>query len=89
MLQEVARRMKPEEIRELAQLRFEKSLTKLATALDVSYGAVRAWVDGNRELKGPASILMRQWLDEARAATAANGKPAPTAPKKLAAAAKS
>jgi len=60
------KRMEIEEIRELMILR-KWSKTQLAAALDLAENAVYRWLDGSRNPQGPACILMKQWLTEARA----------------------
>lgn len=60
-------RMTPAEIQELMEL---KSWTRvdLAHALELkSENTIYRWLSGDPEVPGPARILMRQWLDEARA----------------------
>jgi DNA-binding transcriptional regulator YiaG len=57
--------MSTEEIRELMKLKGWTN-TKLAAALDMSENGVKRWFVGDRHPSGPASILMRMWLDEAR-----------------------
>ena len=57
--------MAPAEIRELMELK-GWSETKLAAQLDLSQHAVHKWLAEGRKPGGPASILMRQWLDQAR-----------------------
>jgi len=66
MLQEAPKRMTPEEIRELMELTFAGSTTKMAYALDMTAAGVQCWLDGTRCPRGPASVLMRLWLIEAR-----------------------
>lgn len=59
-------RMTQAEIRELMALR-EWTVTQLAYNLDLSKDAVSRWLgDDGHPPKGPASILMRMWLDQAR-----------------------
>lgn len=57
--------MKAEEILELLRLK-RWSRTNLASALDVTENSVHGWISGRRVPGGPAAILMRMWLDEAR-----------------------
>ncbi len=57
--------MKPEEIAELMQLK-GWSRTQLAAALDLTENTVHQWFSGRRVPGGPATILMRMWLEEAR-----------------------
>lgn len=59
-------RMTPKEIRKLMALK-GWTVTQLASMLDLSKDAVARWLGGedDHRLKGPASVLMRQWLDEA------------------------
>jgi len=40
--------------------------TRLAAELHVTEHAVTAWLKRGRHPSGPADVLMRQWLDEAR-----------------------
>lgn len=58
--------MKPEEIQELLDLK-GWSKTKLAAELDMTESSVHYWLSGQRNPIGPAVILMRVWLQEARA----------------------
>jgi DNA-binding transcriptional regulator YiaG len=44
------------------------SQVQLAGMLHVHESSVSLWLHGARNPTGPARILMRQWLDEARAA---------------------
>ena len=67
-------RMSSEEIKELLRLK-DWTKTKLAAHLDLGENIVYRWINGDRAPSGPASILMRQWLTEARAA--ANDQAAP------------
>lgn len=60
------KRMKPSEIVELMKLK-GWSRTRLAAELDLTENAVYRWLDRSRGVSGPASILMRMWLEEARA----------------------
>ena len=57
--------MKKQEIEELMRLK-GWSMTRLAAALDLSEGAVRRWFNDERMPGGPACIVMRLWLREAR-----------------------
>ena len=66
--------MAPAEIRELMELK-GWSETKLAAQLDLSQHAVHKWLAEGRNPSGPAAILMRQWLAEAR--KEAKRKPVP------------
>lgn len=66
-------RMSVEEIRELMNLR-GWSETRLAAELDVSQWAVRKWMVGHNKPGGPASILMRQWLEESKSAPKAKSR---------------
>ena len=63
-------RMTPQEIRELMDLK-RWSEAKLAAELNLSQYAVQKWLAEGRRPSGPASILMRQWLIEARKQAAA------------------
>lgn len=47
------------------------SQAELARQLDLSEGAVSRWMSGENQPMGPARILMRQWLDEAKMPAAA------------------
>lgn len=53
------------EINELLNL---KAWTKrtLAAKLQVTEDAVYRWIDGSRNPNGPATTLMRHWLEQAR-----------------------
>ena len=68
-------RMKKEEILELMDLK-GWSRTKLASHLDVTEQSIFSWLSGRRTPSGPASILMRQWLDGARAEAKASASAA-------------
>jgi DNA-binding transcriptional regulator YiaG len=57
--------MRKHEIAELLKL-LGWSRTKLAAELDLTENTVQRWFMGDHEVKGPASVLMRQWLEEAR-----------------------
>lgn len=59
------RRMTPSELKELLAVK-EWTRTQLAAALDVSENAVHQWFSGRRNPGGPANILMRMWLAEAK-----------------------
>jgi len=63
-------RMTPEEIRELCALK-GWTMAKLAELLDVTPWSVRSWAISRRKPLGPASVLMRLWLAEARRETPA------------------
>lgn len=58
-------RMSKSEILELLELKGWKT-ARLAVELDLSENAVQKWLKEDRNPSGPASILMRMWLDEAR-----------------------
>ncbi len=60
--------MSKEEIVELMTLK-DWSKAKLAAELDLGENIVYRWVNGERVPGGPATILMRMWLDEARKAS--------------------
>jgi transposase len=60
-------RMNRAEIEELMSLR-GWSKTKLAAELGLSEHVVYRWLKDERKAGGPASILMRMWLNESRAA---------------------
>lgn len=66
-------RMSKDEIIELLRLN-GWTRTTLAAKLHLSANAVQTWISEGRNPSGPASILMRMWLDEARVREAANGK---------------
>ncbi len=70
--------MKPEEILELIELK-NWSRTQLAAALDVTENTVHQWASKRRVPSGPASILMRMWLNEARQQSPAPRKEAAAA----------
>lgn len=55
------------EVRELMRLNGWTQV-ELAKKLDMSEAGVSRWLSGEREPAGPARILMRQWLESARAA---------------------
>jgi hypothetical protein len=57
--------MKPAEIQELLTLK-GWSRARLADELDLTEYAIRAWLVGQKGAGGPAAILMKMWLDEAR-----------------------
>jgi len=59
------RQMKPAEIEELLRLK-AWSRRELGAALDLSENIVHRWISGERTPGGPASILMRMWLNQAR-----------------------
>lgn len=61
--------------REIIELMKVKGWSKagLAAALDLSENTVHKWLNGDRIPGGPAGILMRMWLDEARSVSL-NGK---------------
>ncbi len=68
MILKESERMPPEEIRELMRLK-NWNTTKLATALGLTENAIAKWLmRGANGPKGPAAILMRQWLAEAKPA---------------------
>ena len=67
-------RMTLKEIRELMELR-DWTPTRLAAAMDMSKDAVSRWFSDNHPPKGPASILMRIWLEESRAEKQPESKP--------------
>jgi hypothetical protein len=60
-------RMRTEEIKELMELK-GWTTTHLAFHLDLTANAVAIWLmrDNDKPVKGPASVLMRQWLNEER-----------------------
>lgn len=57
--------MSKDEILELMRLN-GWTRTKLAANLDMSENAIARWIIEDRHPSGAASILMRQWLDQAR-----------------------
>lgn len=65
-------RMSKQEIEELMELR-GWSKSRLAAELDLGENIVYRWLHDDRVPGGPASILMRMWLNESRAIRA-NGK---------------
>jgi len=58
-------RMSKKEILELLDLK-GWSKTRLAAELDLGENIVHRWIVGDRVPGGPASILMRMWLTDAR-----------------------
>ena len=60
-------KMTVKDIRELMRLMCWTQ-AELARQLDVTDGAVTRWMSGEHPPMGPARILMREWLDRARAA---------------------
>ncbi len=60
-------RMGISEIEELLELRFQGKTAFLAGELNMSEAGVKKWFERGKGPKGPAEILMRQWLAEARA----------------------
>lgn len=59
------RRMEKKELNDLLRLK-GWSRTQLAGALDMTEAAIHSWFRGDRDPRGPAVILMRLWLREAR-----------------------
>lgn len=59
------KKMSAEEIRELLRLK-DWTKAQLAVALGLGQPAVERWLIGDRNPSGPASILMRMWLEEER-----------------------
>ena len=59
------KRMSVEEIEELLELK-GWTKTQLAAALDLGENAVYRWLHEDRNPSGPAAILMRMWLNDAR-----------------------
>lgn len=57
--------MSCDEVQELLRLN-DWTPTQLAVELDMSASAISRWLNENRVPRGPAAILMRQWLDKAR-----------------------
>jgi DNA-binding transcriptional regulator YiaG len=60
--------MSIEDIRELMALKGWRA-THLAAALDLTETTVYRWLMGLGVPKGPARVLMRLWLEEARASS--------------------
>lgn len=58
-------RMEIEEIEELLKLK-GWTRTKLAGELGMTENAIHQWFSKRRNPGGPAAILMRMWLDDAR-----------------------
>lgn len=58
-------RMKREEIAELLKLK-GWSRTRLAAELDLTENTIQRWFMSENAVKGPASVLMRQWLDQCK-----------------------
>lgn len=69
------RKMKLADIKELMK-RKGWSQAELARQLDLSEAAISRWFSQEQNPTGPARILMRQWLDQARA-EAQSPKPQP------------
>lgn len=57
--------MKTDELRELMRLK-GWSKTKLAAEMELTENAVHRWLSGERDPSGPAIVLVRLWLKEAR-----------------------
>lgn len=57
--------MTKSEIQELLRLK-EWSTARLAAELDCSENSVQNWINGRRNPGGPACVLMKLWLKEAR-----------------------
>jgi transcriptional regulator with XRE-family HTH domain len=57
--------MKPKEIEELMLLK-DWSQAELARALEVNRSAISRWIKGEQNPTGPARVLLREWLEEAR-----------------------
>lgn len=66
-------RMTPREIQELMDLK-GWSRTQLAAALEMCETSIYRWMKRLQQPTGPASILMRQWLQEARDENAAGSR---------------
>lgn len=73
MLDVPGKRMKREEIGELLKLK-GWSRTRLAAELDLTENTIQRWFMSPNAVKGPASVLMRQWLEECRAGKSKNGR---------------
>lgn len=54
-----------QEIEELMRLR-GWSRTRLAVEMDVTENCVSRWIIGQPTVSGPAAILLRLWLEQAR-----------------------
>lgn len=65
--------MQVAELQELLDLK-GWSRVRLAAELDITENAVQRWFMNKKAPHGPASILLRMWLDEARAANGHQGK---------------
>ena len=65
--------MPTEELQELMDIR-GWNRTKLAAALDITVNTVDRWFMAGRVPGGPASILLREWLDRERARVQGNGR---------------
>lgn len=63
---QVANRVRPEEVDELLLLR-DWSYARLAAEMDVTEPTVRAWMSRANPITGPAGVLIRLWLSEAKA----------------------
>lgn len=57
--------MEKRDLLELLRLK-NWSKTQLAGALDMTEAAIHSWFRGDRVPRGPAVVLMRLWLREAR-----------------------
>ncbi len=73
-MEQVKKKMSSRDMRELMRLR-GWTQARLARELDVTEGAVSMWLSGQRPIMGPASILMRLWLDQARTEEEAKKQP--------------
>jgi len=78
MGREVSKRMTADEILELLELRYGSrdgaAVAKLAADLEMTSAGIQRWLAENRTPRGPASILMREWLNRARKQLATAGK---------------
>ena len=68
-------KMTPKEIVELMDLK-GWSQAKLASKMQVTDGALTKWLTGVNPLPGPVVVLLREWLDAARAKAAKRKQPA-------------
>lgn len=66
--------MLPDQISELLELKGWPRV-RLAAELDVTENTIHQWCSGRRKPSGPATILMKMWLAEARDAPQETQKP--------------
>lgn len=64
--------------KEIAELMRLNSWTQaeLARRVEVTEGAISLWLSGQRPVTGPARVLLREWLTQARAAEESKKQPA-------------